>query len=512
MSPPPVNVVPGQAPVSRVAADSTSEPKQKPRWILVAAGAAVIIIGGIFAVWYIKTQNSRGTDHPFPTVGVEFTTSPLGANILIDGNPSPARVKLQEGRTYQVEARKDGYQPASQSVNVKAGSTNTVELKLLPLPLTVLIFTDLDGSAVRLDDADRGNIQAGENFSLNVDPGPHTLTIASRKSEVAIAFEAKAASLPALSAPMKTTKKFKGTAVVVTGWRNQAHVESNVSSLQVTVGDTPAQEVGSGLSLDLSGSHDLVWGEGKDERKRVLETGQAPTLTVFLDTGRKVQVAEVPARKVHAAAKPTPAPAMPTVGTNAADIDRLSNLALDALKRGNYAGSQDSAIALAKQIQKLDPDNDYAHKIIESSVERGKALAQQAVDGKDFKTAHRVTNSLDQALPSRADIAELQKQISIAEKAEQAAPSKESAPTLTFRVHHKHTVGSCVGSLTIGKGRVGYRSENGKETFDFPLSEIMKPEKALGGGFFFTAKDGKRYFFDSPPAALAALQQAMGKN
>lgn len=355
---PPVNVVPGQAPVRPVAADSTSEPKKKPRWILVAAGAAAITIVGVSGVaWYL---HHRQSDQISQTV-------PSPAPALQPQTPAPTQAPETTHPTTAAPA----------ATPQTAPPTSTPEATL---------------------------------------PSPEP---------------------PALAGPPKGAANPK-----------------------------------------------------------------------------KNKQPKLPKPAAEAA------PAQPAAAdSRLTKIANFNQLAYDAYMKGKYVEPEgESAIAYAKQALGLDHDDAYpkeiayAKGIIESSVSRGTLFAQQAVKAKDFAAAHRLANALAQLLPGRNDIAELQKDIAKAEETNQPATYKEPTPVLSFRVHHKHTVGSCVGSLTIGKGRVGYRSENGKETFDFLLSEIMKPEKALGGGFFFTAKDGKRYFFDSPPAALAALQQAMGKN
>jgi eukaryotic-like serine/threonine-protein kinase len=65
----------------------------------------------------------------------EVTSSPKGAEIVIDGNPSgqvtPARVQVAAG-THIVTLKLDGYQPVRRTVQVTEGSTVTVEGTLRP--------------------------------------------------------------------------------------------------------------------------------------------------------------------------------------------------------------------------------------------------------------------------------------------------------------------------------------------------------------------------------------------
>jgi hypothetical protein len=65
----------------------------------------------------------------------EVTSSPKGAEIIIDGNStgqvSPARVQVTAG-THIVTLKLDGYQPVRRTVQVTEGSTVTVEGTLRP--------------------------------------------------------------------------------------------------------------------------------------------------------------------------------------------------------------------------------------------------------------------------------------------------------------------------------------------------------------------------------------------
>jgi hypothetical protein len=65
----------------------------------------------------------------------EVTSSPKGAEIIVDGNStgqaSPARVQVTAG-THIVTLKLDGYQPVRRTVQVTEGSTVTVEGTLRP--------------------------------------------------------------------------------------------------------------------------------------------------------------------------------------------------------------------------------------------------------------------------------------------------------------------------------------------------------------------------------------------
>ena len=93
-------------------------------------------------------------------------------------------------------------------------------------------------------------------------------------------------------------------------------------------------------------------------------------------------------------------------------------------------------------------------------------------------------------------------------------PAKISAGLVaTFQVGHAHTIGQCVGAMTIGNGRIRYKSEKGKDPLDASLADVEESGEAAMGQFFIRLKDGKRYFFraNSRDAILEAIQRASGK-
>jgi len=100
--------------------------------------------------------------------------------------------------------------------------------------------------------------------------------------------------------------------------------------------------------------------------------------------------------------------------------------------------------------------------------------------------------------------------------------------TLSFPVVHDHgppPPNYCTGIMTIGNGRVAYRSMNGIHSFEIPVSAIKEAKKnavylAAYGGFHIKLKKGTIYNFavidplgqfQPPDALLSALDQAMGK-
>ncbi len=151
-------------------------------------------------------------------------------------------------------------------------------------------------------------------------------------------------------------------------------------------------------------------------------------------------------------------------------------------------------------------------------VETTPGSAQVFVDGKDAgRTSPRGRLELTQLKPGqhtvRLALTGYQDYEQKAELVPGHATRVATSLLATFHVAHVHMIGQCKGMLTIGNGAVRYRSENGKESFEANLSEIVDWGDALAGQFFVRLNGGKRYFFRSTarPAVLEALRQATSK-
>ena len=235
-------------------------------------------------------------------------------------------------------------------------------------------------------------------------------------------------------------------------------------------------------------------------------------------------------------AKPEPAPALPPPAPRpdpkAAEVANLQNLAREAYARGSYAEPADSsAIAYAKRALALSPNDEYARTILENSVNGGKYRAQQAIQAKDFATARQVANSLDRLLPGRNDIAELRRDVEIAEKAEEAAhrPPPAPVPVLSFRAYHMHSEKApadkgpyCLGTLSVLGGRIRFEGQTASDgqvhNLEFACSDVREIKKnarvAAGqGGFHIRTATSNTNFVpeDSLPTHASQLTAACTK-
>ncbi len=189
--------------------------------------------------------------------------------------------------------------------------------------------------------------------------------------------------------------------------------------------------------------------------------------------------------------KPAPLLAFPTPAANpkAAQITGLQSLAREAYAKGNYAEPVEAnAITYSKHVLELAPSDGYAKTLLENSVNGGEYQAQQAIRRKDFATAHRVANALAQLLPGRNDIAELQKDISIAEAANDSARRSQPIPVVAFRAYHLHSDKApedggphCLGTLSVVGQEIEFRGESASDehihSLDFTCSDIREIKK-----------------------------------
>jgi len=305
--------------------------------------------------------------------------------------------------------------------------------------------------------------------------------------------------------------------------------------------------LGAGLMILVAGAGAWYWHRSRVKPLPPSTQVAAPTPSVSLpaqpeaaptpaptDSPAPTEVSATVQPKKTRAAKPTPAPPPPeTAAPNpqAIDVARLRNLAREAYIRGEYAQPAEScAINYAKGVLALAPNDDYAKTILENSVNGGKYQAQQAIQAKDFATAHRVANALAQLLPGRNDIKELQKDVDLAEKADEAAHRPPPAPVaaVSFRAYHMHSEKApadkgpyCLGTLSVVGSQVRFAGESASDSqvhkLEFACAEVREIKKnarvaARQGGFHIRTSSNTNFApQDSSPAHVSALAAACSK-
>jgi serine/threonine-protein kinase len=111
---------------------------QKRRWVApVMAGALALAVGAaLFTVRGIHGTSGSAANPPSETTAVgylEFVSKPPGAEIFVDGNvigSTPYTSEVAAGK-HEIEFRKQGYYPATQSTSVGPNQRVVVELPML---------------------------------------------------------------------------------------------------------------------------------------------------------------------------------------------------------------------------------------------------------------------------------------------------------------------------------------------------------------------------------------------
>ncbi|HOQ46440.1 MAG TPA: PEGA domain-containing protein [Bryobacteraceae bacterium] len=277
------------APSSTEAPEPLPEPKlevavnQSAKWAIVSGAAAFAAV--LLTILTFTALHPSGDDR----ITFEVRTQPPGALVRVDGKivgTSNLPLTVSPG-TYQLEATLDGYLPASKSIAVSE-SAGPVELVLEPAPQTVRLFTDAAEGTVTLDDQPPRDLLDGQLSLDSVAPGTHTLRIAARNSEAVITFELVPNGVPHITSPPAVKNV---AALVVGSFGNRARIYSSIAPAKAEMDGQPAGEVlAEGLELSglAPGPHELSVSNGGTLIRKVIETGQAPVLTVFLEADRNI--------------------------------------------------------------------------------------------------------------------------------------------------------------------------------------------------------------------------------
>ena len=269
-------------------AEVQPEPKKPFPWLIVTLvgilGAALVGAGAYFALKHMKSRVVG------PTVSLEVRTSPPGAELILNGESrgvSNLQLDLPPG-AYNLKADLAGYQPQSATLQVKAGAPASLDLTLQPLPSTFRLYTDLQAGSVHLDGNAVGELQDGQLILDSVSAGKHSLSVSGRYGEATIEFEAMAGSVPTISAPI-VARELK--IVVFSNLGSHGRLYASYGPAKANLDGQPVGDAGpAGLNMEnlARGSHELLLGEGQDQRKLVIENGPAPALTAFLSSDRNV--------------------------------------------------------------------------------------------------------------------------------------------------------------------------------------------------------------------------------
>lgn len=281
-------VAPPEPPQRHGSGDSRA-PRTKYKGIGIAA--AVAAIGLIASIWLlVRARNGNLPPSGQTNSGIlEIRLNVSGVNTLLNGAPvgnNSAAFQLPEKPAiYTLEFRKPGYKAVTQTVAVRSGVTSHVTPVLFPEDPVLRIA----GSGNLFLDSDIPvELKDGEPSPV-LTPGDHKIRIEmTRVSKVSFDVHVGADGLPQVSDIQATEMN----PLIVSNFGSSTTIYgTQAMTAPVHVGD---QSIGAlspqGLPLpDLaSSSGEITIGEGKDAKKRIIETGPARSVAVQLEADPNV--------------------------------------------------------------------------------------------------------------------------------------------------------------------------------------------------------------------------------
>ncbi|MBI4166658.1 MAG: protein kinase [Acidobacteria bacterium] len=259
--------------------------KRSPIPFLVGGAVVLLLIlaaGGYFAFKHLKPKQVG------PTVAIEVQTSPAGAKIKIneeDRGTSNLQLDLPPG-SYNLQAVLPGYQTEATKLEVKLGAPASIDLTLQALPQTVRLYTDLASGSAKLNGNPVGELQGGELILDSLLPGKHNIEVDGGKSQASLSVETAPGALPVVTSPV-TAKELK--VVVFANLGSDGRVYTSFGPVNITLDGQRAGNAGpDGLAVNnlTPGRHELLLGEGADQRKIGIEAGSVPSVTAFMSSDR----------------------------------------------------------------------------------------------------------------------------------------------------------------------------------------------------------------------------------
>jgi serine/threonine protein kinase len=162
----------------------------------IALGAAALFVVLLAVLVFVKmVYRSHPQTAAVSALVFRVHTSPSGATVLVNGETrgiSDLDLNLTSGH-YQIEARLDGYEPASTSFDAQPGTSNAIELTLQPAPPAVKLVSDIASGNVSLDDQPASDLEGAQWSSQSLSAGDHKLTFNAPQSQVSFTFSTASA-------------------------------------------------------------------------------------------------------------------------------------------------------------------------------------------------------------------------------------------------------------------------------------------------------------------------------
>jgi serine/threonine protein kinase len=250
-------------------------------WFKFGVPAMLLLFLALGAWLALRPRKTVVQTLPTPTDSYfEIRTSPPGATILMGATTlgmSNSQLHLAPGQ-YQLTARKEGYQPVTIPVDLRAASLAPFNVTLNPLPASLHLFTPFTAGNLYLDDKPSEAMPRDGQFAITpLQPGKHSIRIESGSAKASIVFEIQPLTLPVVNRPEASGID----AVAIATFRDQAALASSQADLQVLVDNQDSGKLAGGqanLKDLMPGSHTLAVGGWTGS----LESGPAPSMNIFL--------------------------------------------------------------------------------------------------------------------------------------------------------------------------------------------------------------------------------------
>jgi tetratricopeptide (TPR) repeat protein len=261
-----------------------------PTLLGVAAAFLLVAVLATALIW--KLAESPSAPPAAAGLAVTIQSSPAGAALSVNGEAcaSPCQRELSAG-SHRIEARLAGFRPALATFDVdESSAAQPFVVTLTPFAPTLLLSSDLDSGTLTLDGQPIGELEDGgiERDLADLGEGEHTLRLAGSGLSAEIPFEIPPGGAPRLTGSL-TVSSLK--AVVVAGLGAVAHVYGTETDQAVSLDGQPQGKLGKDpLVLEnlSEGTHELMIGSGRDQRRIVFDSGDAPLLAAYVNSDRNV--------------------------------------------------------------------------------------------------------------------------------------------------------------------------------------------------------------------------------
>ncbi|MCU1224426.1 MAG: serine/threonine protein kinase [Edaphobacter sp.] len=265
----------------------TSIKRSRKMLPVLFAGVAVLVLAITGALlWHRATANkpsARALATPPSSMDVTVRSTPAGAHILRDGKElgvaAPTlTLKLPTGKV-NLEARLDGYESKSETIDSAGGSRGEVNFALLPVSQQLRVA----GQGTLSLDGQRATALRGGTFSGELAAGSHTLHWRGKGGyDATFQVDVRDGEPATLAAPIRASQS--GSALLVSVVAQQAHVYTSPAMPVSVDGAMKGVTNRGGLEMALpTGLHTIVAGKNPGALTSSVESGAERLLLITFD-------------------------------------------------------------------------------------------------------------------------------------------------------------------------------------------------------------------------------------